>query len=369
MAITDARLLSDEVSGDEQVCNLLGQQVARNVLNAVGDDSIVEISPPTRNYYSVTFKVQVKTSGGSRQVFVKIPKKDLRGSSASIFPITAEDRKLAQEEESSLRSLNQSWQGKDLEVNWVKLCAVIPQYNAIITERVFADEALSIFRRLDTRRRFGFTQDAHRLQDIMSRLGAALGRFHQCNAKVSKFRLSEALPKFEFYCREIALSSGSVWPQRIFDGLQSMENLELDGIAVQTLKGVDIRNVMIDPRDRVFLLDPGKMKYTHREADLARFVMTYRILYWGSKWLPLVKGPDRRAESVFLDAYYSHSEAPCPRLLGLYLLKEQLKHWHTALDSLQRLTWSPALKRIVAAVYVNPFYIDQVAKQFQSIAE
>ena len=75
MAITDARLLSGAVSGDEQARNLLGQQVARDVLNATGDDSVVEISPFTRNYYSVTFEVQVQTSDGSRQVFVKIPKK------------------------------------------------------------------------------------------------------------------------------------------------------------------------------------------------------------------------------------------------------------------------------------------------------
>ena len=143
--------------------------------------------------------------------------------------------------------------------------------------------------------------------------------------------------------------------------------MELEGTAVPTHKGIDMRNVLIDAHERLYLLDPGKTKSTHREADLARFVMTYRILYWGSRLLLLVRTPDPTAEAAFLEAYYAHSRPPCPQLLNLFLLKEQLKHWHTALDSLHWRPWAPWIKRLTAAVYVNPFYTRQIATQLQLI--
>ena len=268
-----------------------------------------------------------------------------------------------------MRLLGRKWEGDDFDVRWVNLCGVIAEYNAIVTDAVEGDEALAVFRQLDLRRRLGFQKNAKRLQCLMARLGAALGRFHQTNSRTTVFRFSEALPKLEFYCKKLAASTGSAWPERILESLHSMDGMQLPGIEVPTLKGIDIRNVLIDPQDRLYLLDPGKTKFTHREADLARFVMTYRILYWGSKLLLLVGKPDSRAEVAFLESYYSHSQPPCPQLLALFLLKEQLKHWHTALDSLQKLTWPPVIKRMVGAIYVNPFYTRQIATQFQSIKE
>ena len=369
MALRGPSPLSSDAFNNEQVYRMLGQQVARDLLGAVDDAALVEIGPLSSNYFSFTFSVKASTLNGQRNVFVKIPKVDMRGVVPSILPINVEDRQMAQEEESSLRLLGQKWDGDDLEVRWASLCGIIPEYNAIVIDRIFADEALSVFRRFDLRRRFGFRQDAQRLQRSMARLGAALGRFHQTNARTTIFRLSEALPKLEYYCRELTASTGSAWPERILRKLQSMGDIELVGAEVPTLKGIDIRNVLIDAQDRLYLLDPGKTKFTHREADLARFVMTYRILYWGSKLLLFVREPDPRAETAFLESYYSYGLPPCPQLLSLFLLKEQLKHWHTALDSLRRLTWSPVLKRLVAGIYVNPFYTRQIAAQFQSNME
>lgn len=366
MALIPTSLLAGGALTNEQVHHLLGRQVARGMLGVL-DDAQMEIGPLSSNYYSFTFSVKALTVSGRRDVFVKIPKVDMRGLVPSILPITPEDRRMAQEEESSLTLLSQKWEGGDLKVCWANLCGTVPEYNAIVTERIFADEAFMFFRRLDLRRRFGFRQDAQRLQALMARLGATLGRFHQTNVRAKIFRLSEALPKFEFYCHELEKTTGSPWPERILQKLHSMGDAQFMATEVPTLKGIDIRNVLIDADDRLYLLDPGRIKFTHREADLARFMMTYRVLYWGSKLLLLFRQPDPKAEASFLDAYYASAPSPCPQLLDLFLLKEQLKHWHTALDSLRRLPWSPAIKGLVARIYVNPFYTRQVAAKFQSL--
>lgn len=367
MAIVVPSPSASAFPSNEKVQHLLGQHVAKVMLGDGDHTDFVKIGPLTINNFSFTFSVDIFTSGGKRNAFVKIPKVDMRGSIPSILPITSEDRELAQEEESSLKRLGQKWCADDLEVRWTNLFWIFPEYNAIVTDRIFADEAFAVFRRLDLRRRLGIRQDGQRLQRSMARLGAALGRFHYANSRPVVFRLVEELPKLEFYCREITASTGSVWPKRVLWKLQSIGEMEVPGIEVPTLKGIDIRNVLIDRQDRLYLLDPGRIKTTYREADIARFVMTYRILFWGSKLFLLVREPDPKAESAFLDSYYSHSQQSSHQVSVFFLLKEQLKHWHTALDSLQQRPWPSLLKRIVARVYVNPFYTRQISAQFKLI--
>ncbi|HAM35963.1 MAG TPA: hypothetical protein DEB40_10905 [Elusimicrobia bacterium] len=359
---------NNELLSNAQIHRLLGLQVAKDILGATEDSSPAEVGPLSNNYYSFTFSVKARTHSGSDDVFIKIPKADMRGMVPRILPLTLEDRRMAQEEESSLRLLAQKWNAKEQEVLWVNLRGTVPEYNALVTDRIFADEALPAFRRFDILRRLGFQEYAQRLQRQMARMGAALGRFHQANRRPLIFRLNEALPKLGFYCQDIAARSGSAWPLEILRILDSMADLELSGIEVPTLKGIDIRNMLIGKQDRIYLLDPGKTKPTHREADLARFIMTYRILYWGSLKLLLLREPDPRGESAFLKAYYANSSPPNPRMLDLFLLKELLKHWQTALVSLQRLNWSAARKRLAAWIYVHPFYTRQIAAQLEVIS-
>lgn len=352
---------------NEQVQHILGQHMANSMIGVLDSSALVKIGPLTINTFSLTFSVYLSTSSRKINVFIKIPKGDMRSRIKSILPITIEDRELALNEESSLRLLDQKWHADDLDVRWVKLYGTVPEFNALITERIFADEAFMVFRRFDFRRRLGFRKDAQRLQSSMARLGAALGRFHYANSRPVVFRLSEELPKLAVYCREITAATGSIWPERVLSKLQSMSNMEVGGVEVPTLKGLDIRNVLIDKQDRLYLLDPGRMKKTHLEADLARFLMTYRIIYWGSKFLLLFREPDAKAEIAFLESYYLNNRPSSHWLLSFFLLKEQLKHWHTSLDSLQKRPWPSPLKRIMAIIYVNPFYIRQIMAQFKLI--
>ena len=149
--------------------------------------------------------------------------------------------------------------------------------------------------------------------------------------------------------------------------LKSIADLEIEATEVPTLKGIDIRNVLMDEQDKLFLLDPGRMKRTCREADLARFLMTYRILYWGSWLFLLGLRPDIQAEEAFLDAYYSKTAPRSQKLLSYFLIKEQLKHWHTAIDSLRLLAWAMPIKRLIEATYINPYYTRQLAQELKKV--
>jgi hypothetical protein len=354
------------VSLNRQAQQRLALQVAKEFLGTQASDSALEIGPISVNNYSFTFSVTLQTG---RSVFVKVPKLDMRGTVPQLLPISPGDREMALEEESSLKMLRQRWSAGGLGVEWVRLLGGVAEYNAIVTERVIAEEALVVFRRLDLRRRLGFEADADRLRRLMARLGAAFGQFHQSASTEAEYHLSSELPKFEFYCRELAPQAGGPWPEAVIQTVRSLGDLRIPGSTAPTLKGIDVRNTLVDSEDHIFLLDPGKTKIAHREADLARFLMTYRILYWGSKMLLLVREPDSGAEAAFLESYYAQNPPSCRRLLSLYMLKEQLKHWHTAVDSLERRPWPSWLKRLAARVYVAPFYERQVSDQLRILSD
>jgi hypothetical protein len=353
--------------GNETIQKDLSRLVVEEITGLPFDKVHTTIGKLAINYFSFVFSIKAQTPNGSQRVFVKIPKEDLRQRSKSILPISPADRTLASDEELSLRMLNDRWHSDDLDIFWVRLRSVFPQYNAIVTDAIEGDDAFAIFRKLDLRRRLGSNKDSIRLREVMARFGKALGRFHQGNARAMVFRVNEILPKLEHYCRELGSSTRNPLLNKAIKTLDSIADLEIDTLEVLTLKGLDIRNVLMDKQDKLFLLDPGRMKQTCREADLARFIMTFRIIYWGRGLFLLRLSPDYQAEKAFLDAYYSNTTQPSKELLSLFLIKEQLKHWQTAIYSLGLLTWPITLKRLVAATYVNPYYTRQLAMELKKV--
>ncbi|MBX7148131.1 hypothetical protein K1X76_03525 [bacterium] len=349
------------ISSNEKTYQELGFQVAREILG-VADMNSVHIGPLSKNYFSFTFPLSI--SSQELHFFVKIPKDNMRGSDIEILPINHKDRILGDEEAASLRFLNQNWKVDHFNVRWVNLRGTIPAYNALITDRIFAPDIIHQFRRMDLRRRFGFIKDGKQLQDLMGRIGASLGRFHQLHSTSRLFSLSDSVSKYEFYCHELAKNSKSAWPERILKKILSISNFKAQTFEVPTFKGIDIRNVLLDTEKTIYFLDPGKTKVTFYEADLARFLMTYRILYWGNKRLLFLNEPDRKAENAFLKAYFQQMGVLSSPVYNLFLLKEQLKHWYVALDSLNYLSWPAAIKSLATRIYVKSFYEKQVSESY-----
>ncbi len=357
---------------NSEVHSVLGDLVARKYLSGNCHENFVSLGSLTANYFSFTFSVDVDNSDECGGVYVKIPKRDSRSTFPEILPITEEDRQLARHEEQSLRALASSWPTQELNVHWVKLLGFEETYNALITERVYADSALTVFRSWDLRRRMGSGRDARKLRQTMGRLGGALAGFHMSNAGSAVFDLQNEMFKFKRYCDELSALTTSPWPTRALEAIGSLSSRKFKGTTAPTLKGIDIRNVLIDSSGRLTLLDPGRTKVQFREADLARFLMTYRILYWGSTLLLFARQPDHLAEISFLDAYYAVAgtdDKMSEQLFCIFLVKEQLKHWHTALESLSRLQWSATVKKCVARIYVNPFYNRQLATSLKRISK
>jgi hypothetical protein len=318
------------------------------------------------NYYSFTFSVDVEADNGPVGVFVKIPKRDLRLSGPNILPVTDADRQLASEETRSLRHLVAAWRGEDLRARWIRLVGELPEFNAIVTTRVVASEALDVIRASELRRRIGALAGVNEMRDMMRRLGTAFGRFHEYDATPGPFVVASFSAKLQRYVMEIGRTRPSAFLSSIAGWMGSFGAAPERGLVATTIKGIDIRNMLLSERGDITLLDPGRMKRTFREADVARFLLTYRILHWGQPWFALGWRPDPGSERAFLQGYASAGAAAGDRLLRLYVVKEILKHWHTAHASLEAKAWRAPVSRLVRSAYIDRFYERLLAEELRN---
>jgi hypothetical protein len=316
-------------------------------------------APPQFNYFSITWPVDEAAAGAG--VYIKSPRADLRGR-PDPWVVTDADRDMADREAESLEALAERWPDSE-GVRWVRLLGRIPPLNALITGRVHGIEALDWLRDADVRARRGDHTTLDQAADAMRRFGRALGQFHG-EGTPAIWTPDRTQAKYDRDADRLQL------PARLRRNLSGatvrLVGEQAHGRLVSTLKGIDLRNMLVGERGHLFILDPGRMKSTFREADLARFILTLRITHWGRWFFPLVGEPSRRLEASFLQGYHDAGFPPVEGLLRVFLLKEVLKHWVAAVDALAKRRLPPLASPVVRRLYIDHFYRRQLAAGLRS---
>jgi len=327
----------------------------------------ISYGPIKTNYYSFIFSIEQRSHGERQGIYVKIPK--ARIEKRQLLPTTDEDRLLAIEEYRSLLYLSKSWHADDLNVSFIKPLEFIPEHNAIVTQRVYGASAFRVLRRLDVLGRLSGDDWNDPMHKVMTRLGTALFRFHDSTGAKCVFRAAAILGKIERYCGELAsLGLDRSLHERITKFLSTLNAIPDLTHQTLTLKGLDLRNMLVDRNmEHLFLLDPGRIKEDYREADLARFIATCRLAYWGTLPFFLHLSPRRSYEHSFLKGYYGSSDKP-PRILIFHLIKELLKHWTIAHVALRIKQWPRPVAQAVKRNYIDPFFRAQISDELDAVA-
>lgn len=355
-----------------EVCRMTNHQVYDAVSSSVRErffdnDRGVKFGPLEMNYFSFCFGAEISCQGLRKGVYVKIPKADLYiDGRSSIIPISEQDRQLARNEYESLSYLEQHWAAQDLRVFSPRPLCFLEEYNVIITERFYADELFQIFRNQDLKRRIKTSHDCC-MMEYMGRLGIALARFHQKDIVRCEVDLKPLISKMKtLVARLESLGADAGLMDRLGMKLFTLKTDRFNTSLTTTLKGIDIRNVFVDQKGILYLLDPGKMKRDWREMDLARFLVTCRILYWGSPLFFLRIAPLKVYEEQFLGSYYG-VDGGYRVLLHLCIAKELLKHWEMAYLVLSLKPWTDNIKRCMKNRYIDPFYKMQISMEMEQV--
>lgn len=334
----------------------------KNLFNSVSFQRL-EFGKLEINDFSICFGANAFVDGVEKGFYVKIPKDNLYlKQQKTIFPITPTDKSFALAEYESLRILDKHWSSGDIE--FVKPVSFLEEYNAIITERVYGKDLLYDFRKYDIWGRVYNTGGNEYLENILFNYGESLNAYHKIFAKEAVFNGAVVCQKILKYCRLLqAKKVDERFIDKILFRIDSMNNFKKNTVISNTHKGLDVRNILMDKRKRLFILDPGKTKQDFIESDLARFIVTIRIIYWGTMLFFLRLCPDAKYEKSFIRGYYKDNELSDNKILSLLVIKELVKHWNAAHIALELKKWPRLIKLFLARYYINHFYTKQIKEE------
>jgi len=357
-----------ELRDNNEVYKKLCGIVAKQFLSGNGVNGNIRFGELEINNFSICFGAGVNGESGSKGVYVKIPKADLfLKEHRTILPLTDADRKFGEAEYNSLVHISKYWQSDDLSISFVQPIGFLKDYNAIVTRRIFAGDIFKVFRKYDLLRKVHINGRNNLMHDSLFRIGKALARFHNTTLTERIFTTGKTQKKIELYCSQLrSRGINGNFLDNIITGIRRLKDYRFNARITTTLKGLDVRNILIDHSGHVFMLDPGKLKEDYREMDLARFIVTCRILYWGGLFFFLRLCPDYSYEDSFLKGYHGSNEK-VSKILVVLIIKELLKHWCMAYTVLHLKPWPKIVKVLLRYTYIDPFYKRQIQSELATL--
>lgn len=339
---------------NERLKNLL-QSVSSLLKGNQKYQHLIDHGPIEKNGFSLTFWANFSGKNGLSSIYIKIPKIIFGNKTIDYYsPITEFDMTLARDEFKSLNYLSKNWTSMH-GVSFVETLGFIENHNAIITKRCNGSFLFKEFRKNDIKTRFNrHTSDSTKLG--LLNFGKSLNYFHNKFAIETDFDIEKTLKKFDNYygsLRKFGVSNNFL--NDIDNTLINYKRITEKTLIVDNLKGIDIRQLLRDQDKDIIVIDPGKITRSYREVDLARFIVTCRILYWGTFLIPFRMRPNIKYEQAFLNGYFG-SKKHTGKILHVMILKELLKHWKMSHTSLQKKGWPKFLIILLKRFYINHFY-------------
>ena len=314
------------------------------------------------NKYSLTFWVKFIKKDKPFFVYFKIPK--IVENNKKLFNFDKSDISLAEGEFNSLKYLNDHWPSTE-GVSFTIPLTFIKKFNLIITERIIGKYLF-----LELRKPLINFFQKEKLESHLSNLGKSLSIFHTKHNLECNFELKEVTRKFEFYISKLSEYGVNKKDFKLLEKLlNENKNFQDSSFLTFNLKGFDVRQIFVNEKG-LFIIDPGKIKNSYFESDLARFIVTLRIINWGSisKIFHLILSVFFKPsyEKNFLESYYG-KKVVFDKKLSFLIIKEILKHWIMAHKSIEQKLIPKFLKKVIRVFYLNIYFknlLDQEIKHF-----
>ena len=331
------------------------RDLAARVASELGWNSGLPGSPDfERHDFSYGFRLRREDRDES--VYVKFPRHDfLFDRGRPLFPRSRKDLREATLEYESLTFLESAL--KDRPIRFVRPRLFLEDLGGVVTSLVQGEGALQRLRSLDSAAASGDSASRKVITGWMSELGRSVRAAHESGASgQAAVRWQENRAKIVRSLEGLAGRGcfGSGQMKRWLDLLHTAPEERRQAPETVSLKGLDVRNLMLDQDGGLVFLDPGAIKPAPREADLARFVLTLRILYWGSPKFPVGKEICPATEEAFLEGY--GREQVDREVLAWYMVKEVAKHWRMAHVAVDVKDWPSPFSLLVRRLYIDRQY-------------
>lgn len=200
------------------------------------------------NDFSICFGIDYVRKARANGLYVKIPKIDLLFKKGkNILPISDADRKFAEAEYDSLIYLSRCWNSDNKAINFVKPVGFIGEYNAVVMERVGGRDFFRKFRKWDMLRKLRLNWCRDWIHTLLFELGRTLCKFHKASEEGHIFRVDETLRKIEYYFSTLnKFKIDSKFLNTHMSKILRFKGYSSPAQITNTLKGLDIRNMIVD---------------------------------------------------------------------------------------------------------------------------
>lgn len=331
--------------------------ILKNLVNDPKYIEFIECGPLEINKYSLTFWLNFSGEEGLLSIYAKIPTLVTKNRPNFDYLINDFAKVLALNEYTSLKFLSENWT-KKFNVSFIQPIVFIKGKNIIITER-----AKGKFLFKDLRKNANFRNKFS--TNALLNFGKSLSYFHKLSSEEVSFETKFVFRKFYQYTEE--LKKFSVSEEKINfikDFKEKNESYKSVSQKVNNLKGIDVRQILYR-KEKSYVMDPGKMFKGYLETDLARFILTLRIINWGRfiSILKIIFGfKNKKNEEVFLNGYFD-SKKFNHRNLSFMITKEILKHWIMAHKSLDEKKIPIFIKPFIRKFYIDLFFFRLFSKE------
>jgi hypothetical protein len=327
--------------------------------------SVIDYGSQELNAFSITFWVNFNGTEGEHCIYVKIPKFIFYDKSINFSsPISKIDKKMAQNELNSLIFLSEDWD-TTFGVFFVKYLAYIEEFNAIITERINGSLMFKEYRKSDLQKKYKDFEDDRVISGLYN-FGKSLRSFHNKSSIESSLAFNEVTSKFESYFNFLkSCGVSSKFFKKLYFRLTKHSMNSIDTYKANNLKGIDVRQIFFEKKDSIRIIDPGKLSKGFIEIDLARFIVTCRILYWGTFKIFFKKTPNKSYENSFLKGYFETTNHQNIKL-NILIIKEYLKQWKITHEALLKRKWPYFFKFVIKRLYIDPFYKKLILEELVS---
>ena len=355
---------SKEISElENQFTREIGSAITREISRRSGNSGFARLTAYDRDYWSVILVYEITgehSDMNAYKIYCKIPKANwnistvdeiLRGDYES-------SKEMAETEFHSLNCLRAGFERcPDSSLRVINPLGFLPEYNAVFTEGV--NNSTEIFELLRPRGNKNHI-NSEALQ-YLRKIGKWLGYFHTVgrdngpNGFKRQSAFSDQLQQMRNITGEINNKPLAGRLIRYIDKLSNKVSFNSTSPDTLIIEGFEVRNFITDG-DAVFFLDPGCIRSGSAYEDLARFIASLSILYWGE--ISFLRGYQNEEKfiSSFIESYedgYGRIERD---ILNIYLAKQFIRLWIDGIQVLQYKNYMKPFDSIVQRVYIERFF-------------
>jgi hypothetical protein len=286
-------------------------------------------------YFSSLIHFALEVEGLPQAFVAKFPKAQRRRGFTTLPARMPDDVRIAQLEHDALGALAKTW----------------PQGATVFVSPVFFDSntGMLVFRRLDgidvySARLAGelvSSPTPKGLVQILGSVGRELARYHDATAGDGDIDAS----RIRLRIKNKADALGIAMPHAV-DALELNDRTTL----VPGIRGFEIRNMMI-VNGTIVLFDPGRLRDEPPEADIARMIVSLRMLTWGTRHF--LRAVNTTAiEAAFLEGYRENRTINAA-WLNLLIFRELAWNWQEGREVLAVRSWPGWFRALLAISYVD----------------